>query len=314
MKGEFYKMEYEAWDEGTDALTLELEAAYLRLCHQMYRRHGPVPSAPATLSRIWRVHPNKARKLLGDLIAAGKVVEIEGHLANTRVTRELDARETRRTQQADAGHTGGTHTQENRRKALKTNEQNEALASMPVKQNQAEKRREEKNTPIVPKGTLVAEFAEWWGHYPKRRGTNSRAAAEEAYIRVRQSGVPQDVLLAAVKAYAAECRRDDRIGTEFVKQAEFFLSARKRLWDDYAAKAGCRQADQDAEGSAPPAPEAHPYAHWPDDRWRQYVREWKGRGGDWPWKRSPPPDNPNTAVPSHILAEFNIHPARARAA
>ncbi len=43
MKTEFYKMEYEAWDEGTDDLTLEQEGAYLRLCHQMYRRRGSIP-------------------------------------------------------------------------------------------------------------------------------------------------------------------------------------------------------------------------------------------------------------------------------
>lgn len=78
MKGEFYKMDYEAWDEGTDELTLEQEAAYLRLCHQLYRRKASIPSTPAPLGRIWRCHPNKAKKLLADLVAAGKVVERDG--------------------------------------------------------------------------------------------------------------------------------------------------------------------------------------------------------------------------------------------
>ncbi len=73
MKGEFYRMDFEAWDEGTDKLTLEQEAAYLRLCHQMYRRSGAIPEQVATFARLWRCHPNKARTLLAALLASGKV-------------------------------------------------------------------------------------------------------------------------------------------------------------------------------------------------------------------------------------------------
>jgi uncharacterized protein YdaU (DUF1376 family) len=143
MKGEFYKMEYEAWDEGTDELSLELEGAYLRLCHQMYRRRGPVPANPATLARIWRCHTNKARKLLADLIALGKVTNTPEGLTQTRVTQELDARETRSTHLADVGRTGGTRTQENRRKSLKSNDQDQADAGPPFKQIREEEKREE---------------------------------------------------------------------------------------------------------------------------------------------------------------------------
>ena len=73
MKTEFYQMEYEAWDEGTDELSLEEEAAYLRLCHQMHRRRGPIPCTMKTLSRLWRCHVNKADKLYQALINSGKI-------------------------------------------------------------------------------------------------------------------------------------------------------------------------------------------------------------------------------------------------
>ena len=132
MKGEFYRMDFDAWDEGTDDLSLEQEAAYLRLCHQMYRRRGSIPKRIPALARMWRCHPNKARKLLADLVDLGKIEETpEGHLTNTRVTQEIDHRETLRTQRADAGQTGGRRSQDVRRKSLISNDPGEAVASTP---------------------------------------------------------------------------------------------------------------------------------------------------------------------------------------
>lgn len=216
MPGEFYKMDYEAWDEGTDVLTLEQEAAYLRLCHQMYRRKAPIPSNHAHLARIWRCHPNKARKLLADLLGASKLVEIDGHLTNTRVTRELDERETRRRQQVDAGHTGGTRTQDNRRKSLKDNEREEALASEAAKRNQAEREKEiegeEIQTEDEPLSVTRAEarsqsdfppkaFEAFWDAWPNKVG---KAAAERKFETIRKSGrVTFAKLMAAVASYIA---------------------------------------------------------------------------------------------------------------
>lgn len=195
MKGEFYKMDYEAWDEGTDELTLEQEAAYLRLCHQLYRRKAAVPASPATLARIWRCHPNKARKLLADLVACGKIAEREGHLTNTRVTRELDARETMRTQRADAGHTGGTRSQENRRKSLQNNDPEEALAHTSLKQKQAEREKEgekedQLGAPHLSDPRGVGDFPPrafdlWWERQPNKVGKD---AARKAFERIRKSG------------------------------------------------------------------------------------------------------------------------------
>jgi uncharacterized protein YdaU (DUF1376 family) len=210
MKGEFYKMDFEAWDEGTDELTLEQEAAYLRLCHQLYRRKASIPSAPATLARIRRCHPNKARKLLADLVAAGKVAERDGHLSNTRVTRELHDRETRRTQQADAGHTGGTHTQDNRRKPLKTNERDAAVASTPVEANSSRERvrgREEQieASPLSDAGAGNTfppnAFDVFWLEYPHKVGKD---AARKAFDIVRRSRrVTMSALMEGLAGYIA---------------------------------------------------------------------------------------------------------------
>lgn len=299
--GEFYKMDFEAWDEGTDALTLEQEAAYLRLCHQLYRRKAAIPSAPATLSRIWRCHPNKARKLLSDLIVAGKVVEREGVLSNTRVTRELDDRETRRRQQADAGHTGGTRAQENRRKSLEINDQQQADArSTEQAKSSRERDRVREDTPKAPKGAEPEGFEEFRAAYPKRNVTFPTAPARKRWLEAIRKGAKPEDIIAGARAYCREQTRVGKVGTEFVKTADVWLNQQR--WQDHAS----------------PEPAASQSQHapmLPDECWRQHVRIWSQQGGRWMLgKATPPPDDPNTKVPPHILAEMNIHPAQSRAA
>lgn len=304
MKGEFYKMEYESWDEGTDSLTLEQEAAYLRLCHQMYRRKGGIPNGPATLARIWRCHPNKARKLLADLVAAGKVQDCDGVLTNTRVTRELDDRETRSRQRADAGHTGGTRTQENRRNPLKTNEADEAPASTPDKQNQADKRREEKKPPKAPEGGLPEGWADFWEAYPKRPGGNPEEPARRRYAKALEAGATPETLLAALRLYIDQMGKLKKLNTEFVKQARFWLSP--DFYPDWI-----RMVQRAEEKAAQKVGNSQ----FSDDMWRKFVGHWRKTGGQWSLgERSPPPDHVQTKVPRAILAEFNIHSERQRAA
>lgn len=224
MKTEYYRMEYEAWDEGTDGLSLEQEGAYLRLCHQMYRRRGPVANQPNTLSRIWRCHPNKARSLVADLIAQGKVaLTPEGHLTNTRVTQELHVRETQRTQKVDAGREGGTRSGHSRAKPLETNNPPEASASIEAKQNEATKRREEEQSreeikiPLVPEtnvsGTRPArrrndypeDFGEFWEGYP----TDENMSKSEAYAVWQRISVEEKILaIESLPSFRAYCAKD----------------------------------------------------------------------------------------------------------
>ena len=296
MKGEFYKMEYEAWDEGTDALSLEQEAAYLRLCHQMYRRRGSIPSAPATLARIWRCHPNKARKLLDDLVAAGKITERDGHLTNTRVTRELDARETRRTQQADAGHTGGTRTQENRRKPLISNEavQADAATLAQSKSSREEKRRGEENTLIAPKGADPDRFPEFRAAYPRRSTAFPTSLARKRWIEAIRKGADPAAIVAGAKAYAAEQARIGKVGTVFIRTADVWLHQGR--WADHTPS--------HENTDAPQRPQVEVAV------WRDRVRLWRDRMGHWPWP-GPPPDEHGTNVPVAVLTEFGLAEARA---
>lgn len=73
-------------------------------------------------------------------------------------------------------------------------------------------------------------FGTFWDLYPKRSGGNPRKAALKAYISRITSGVTREVLLEGVRRYAAFCERTGKTGTEFVKQAQFWLSPTFEGW------------------------------------------------------------------------------------
>jgi hypothetical protein len=144
---EFYKMDYELWDNRTFDLTLEEEAAYLRLCHAMYRLKRPVAGTDKFLCSIWRCHENKARPLLRKLIEKGKIERDErGYLTNSKVRQELDARETLRTHRVHAGHTGGTRSAAAKKNANEINKEFQANST------RGEERREEDISIPSPNG------------------------------------------------------------------------------------------------------------------------------------------------------------------
>lgn len=231
MKGEFYKMEFDAWDEGTVELTLEEEAAYLRLCHQMYRRRAPVPNSDRLLCSLWRCHPNKARPLLQRLIEKKKVfLTVEGHIANTRVTQELDTRETLATQRADAGHKGGIRSGHARRKSLKNKHASEANgAEASSKRSREEKIREERV--LDDRKSDASDFEAFWKAYPSRgSGGNPKAPAKTAFEKAVKSGADPAAIVAAAKRLVGVDR--SKVGTPYVPQATTWLNQRR--WEDDA--------------------------------------------------------------------------------
>lgn len=292
MKGEFYKMEFDAWDEGTIELTLEQEAAYLRLCHQMYRRRGPVPNSERLLCSIWRCHQNKARVLLRELIAAGKISTTpDGHLTNTRVTREVDARETLGTRRSHAGQTGGIRSGDSRRNALKSHVTDEAIASAPSKQNppirEEERREEETHSRRVAKATPPTndKFEEFWREYPRRDGENPKAPARKVFEALVKSGTDPTVILAGIRC--AKTAHRDRIGTPYIPQAVKWL--RDRRFDDYAGQNG-----QLPLANAPAEPSV------PDEHFERAIVNY-GKGVPWPNGFGSPPGYAGCKAPQHLL-------------
>lgn len=298
MKGEFYKMDFEAWDEGTDALTLEQEAAYLRACHQLYRRGGAISDDTRHLARLWRCHPNKAQSLLTALVKAGKLAHRNGKLTNTRVTHELHNRDNRRTQQAHAGQTGGTRTQENRRNALKDKEREQAVAGQSDKQNQADKRRGEEK---APDGASAGAHA--------REGPATPAPqSDEAWIRSLVSpeqpvaAEPDVSPILAVMREPSITRADVEAG---IAVAQAKATKRLKTWSQFPG--WIRGAAKDrlaARGEAPPAAPRPPPTPEQDrkHRLRLAIEHFRGE-----WRQGTPeefrPGSPDCTTDVAILEE-----------
>lgn len=78
-------------------------------------------------------------------------------------------------------------------------------------------------------------FEEAWLAYPKREGGNSKAAALKAWQARIRDGEDPVRLVAATRAYAADLRQADRIGTRFVKLASTFFGP-DRHYADFAPR------------------------------------------------------------------------------
>ena len=70
-------------------------------------------------------------------------------------------------------------------------------------------------------------FDLFWKAYPRRAGSNPKAAALKAWSA---SKIPHDVLLEGATRYAAFCEATNKTGTEYVKQAVSWLSLRFEGW------------------------------------------------------------------------------------
>lgn len=134
--------------------------------------------------------------------------------------------------------------------------------------------------------------------YPKRNQSFPTTNARKRWLEAMARGDDPDQILVGVRSYAAEQKRLGNVGGPYVKTADSWLHQQR--WRDYVP------AEKTAGSASQPAEPSRPYADWSDDRWREVVRVWKGTCGHWPWKRSPAPDEANTAVPAHILAEMGV--------
>lgn len=84
----YYKMDPAAWDFGTAELTLEEEAAYLRIVNAIHKHDGPVPNNDRVLAGLFRTSTRKARALVDALVASGKVTVEDGKIWNDRAPEE----------------------------------------------------------------------------------------------------------------------------------------------------------------------------------------------------------------------------------
>jgi uncharacterized protein YdaU (DUF1376 family) len=142
----FYKMDPAAWDFGTANLTLEEEAAYLRIVNAIHKHDAPVPDNDRVLAGLFRSSTRKARALIDALVAAGKVTIEDGKIWNDRARSDLVQRQFASISRAESGAKGGRTRAERAAKSLKENETHQASASSRIEENRIDKSSVSKDT------------------------------------------------------------------------------------------------------------------------------------------------------------------------
>ena len=179
---DFYKVDPADWDNGTARLSLEEEAAYLRIVNSIHKHKGPVPDVDRVLAGMFRTSTRKARALVLALIGAGKIMVEDGAIWNDRARSDLVHRGFVSVSRAESGAKGGRKSAESRSKPLETNEPEQAIAS-----TREEKRREEdteaKASVANKRGSRLS--ADWflpseWGEWALSEGFARDAIRVEA--------------------------------------------------------------------------------------------------------------------------------------
>ena len=151
----FYKMDPAAWDFGTAELTLEQEAAYLRIVNAIHKHDGPVPYVDRVIAGLFRCSTRKAKRLVAELIEAGKITVEDGHIWNERARSELVHRQLASSSAAVRGSKGGRTRANNAAKSLERNDQPQATASTRIEENRIESsssaRAREAEPDVAPK-------------------------------------------------------------------------------------------------------------------------------------------------------------------
>lgn len=135
---DFYKFEIANWNEGTANMTLEQEAAYLRVVNAIRLNDQPITFNIFVLCGLWRCNERKAKRILNELVEAGKIVVRDGQIINEKAVEAASNLSRLRVERASAGRRGGIESGKSRSKALEYNDTDEASAS-----TREEKRRED---------------------------------------------------------------------------------------------------------------------------------------------------------------------------
>lgn len=211
----WYKMNPVDWNDGTTDLSLEQEAAYLRICHAIYMTERAIPENWFVIAGLLRCSDRKAKRLVSELVDAGKLVIEDGHISNRRAMDEVSTRRGVSVDRSSAGRRGGVESGKTRAKTLKTNEASEAIASG---SNEPEEIREEEkreppnplrqkrfaNPSVVLQSIVDPMTAQMFvGHLEEKRRPMSSQSAEMLVETLREvvrlGGNPADALKLAVK-------------------------------------------------------------------------------------------------------------------
>lgn len=202
------------WDNGTADLTLEQEAAYLRIVNAINKGDEPCPANSHVLAGLFRCNTQRAKRLLSDLIHAGKVWVEDGKIYNEHAMSDVRVRCGLRVTRQRVGKLGGTQKHLNTSKPLETNK-----PELPIATPREEKKRRREDS---------CAFSGFWAAFPSGRKVGKKKCISVFNAAVR-SGVSPEHIIEAVKKYAAHVEKR-RTEDRYIKNSTTWLN--QGCWDD----------------------------------------------------------------------------------
>ncbi len=142
----WYKHDIPAWMDGTASLSDGAYRAYHVICQQIYVNEGPIALNERYLAGSCNQSVKAFRGNLKELTDAGKLVEIEGRLSNSRAVLELENVSENRKNAAKGGKNSGKARKNSAEHSSSENSSNENNddSEATLQQNRTEKTRLEK--------------------------------------------------------------------------------------------------------------------------------------------------------------------------
>lgn len=195
----FYKMDPAVWDLATAALSLEEEAAYLRICNAIYKAERGCPDVPRMLAGMFRCSTRKARSLVDSLVDKGKIERRDGVLWNDKAEREiLEIRKKKGGKGSNAPRIDGEPEANTPRVAGEMDAKQQrnggeradkSLKNAEFGHGNDPPREEENREDDSRKEKIKEAFERFWKSYPRRRqesGSLTRGAKQEAETQFRR--------------------------------------------------------------------------------------------------------------------------------
>lgn len=275
----------------TARFTLAHHGAYMLLIAEYWTSGRPLPADPEEQAIIARVSTKEWLKLRPKI--AEKFDERDGLWHHERIDKELATAAARTAAKSKAGAAGAAKRWHAHATANGT-----AMADASFRQCRTDAQSQSQSPKDIsvsddtagPKYEFGKIFDEqFWPAYPSRgQAQNPKKPARLKFVAACNRGEDPLAIVAAVKAYAAN--PTTKVGTEFVKTAEVWLS--KECWKDQAP-APKAIADVDVPKG------------WSEEDARWFVRLRKG-ASYWPQNVWGPRDinHPDCRIPKHVYEHW----------
>lgn len=233
----WYGFDYEA-DERCKLLTDAEDGVYRKLLWEQWKE-GSVPADPTVATRLIRSdNPEIVNRILETFFLTNGTTGRKRNERLHEIRRRIEAEHAAKSKGGKKGRRKQLHTQPGLSHGSDAS-QPEGESGQPEPEPEPEPEERDGSRGKVPEpGTKRVKaadaadtlFERFWTAYPKRAGGNPKKAARQKWDGRIKAGVDATEIIAGAERYARYCEATQKISTEYVKQAQFWLSPTFEGW------------------------------------------------------------------------------------